>query len=176
MSRIGETHAVQGSKEFVMLGRPTAEPLARNRRIRRHAGWISAWLAVIALLGGCASTNEADASATGPATVEVVKGTDLSRITLTKAAMDRIDVQFGTVDGDVPTAQVPYSAVLYDPDGATWVFVNPEARTFVREPITVDRIEGDTAYLTAGPPADTKVVTVGAPEIYGAELGVGDDE
>ena len=33
--------------------------------------------------------------------------------------------------------------------------------------------QGTTAWLSAGPPVGTTVVTVGVPELYGAELGVG---
>jgi hypothetical protein len=36
----------------------------------------------------------------------------------------------------------------------------------------VDRIEGDRVLLTDGPPAGTKVVTVGVTEVYGTELEV----
>ena len=42
-----------------------------------------------------------------------------------------------------------------------------------RAPITVDRVDGETAYLVKGPAVGTAVVTVGAPELYGAEYGVG---
>jgi hypothetical protein len=37
----------------------------------------------------------------------------------------------------------------------------------------VDRVDGGTAYLRAGPAVGTMVVTVGVPELYGAEFGVG---
>ena len=77
---------------------------------------------------------------------------------------------------DAAGTQIPYGAVLYDPSGDTWAFVNVEGRSFVRQPITVDHIEGDNAFLKEGPAVGAKVVTVGGAEIYGAELGVGDDE
>jgi hypothetical protein len=35
-------------------------------------------------------------------------------------------------------------------------------------------VDGDTAVLTAGPPAGTEVVTGGASELSGAEVGVGE--
>jgi len=65
--------------------------------------------------------------------------------------------------------------VLYDPDGKTWVFVDRGQLTYVREPITIDRIEGDVVYLSDGPAVGTGVVAVGATELYGAEIGVGDE-
>jgi len=65
---------------------------------------------------------------------------------------------------------VPYSAIVYDTQGNTWVYTSPEALTFVRSPVTVDYIDGDKAILLEGPPVDTAVVTVGAEELYGAEF------
>jgi hypothetical protein len=68
---------------------------------------------------------------------------------------------------------IPYSALLYDPNGGEWMYTNPEPLVFVREKIIVDRIAGDKAILKKGPPVGTKVVTVGVTELYGAETGIG---
>lgn len=68
---------------------------------------------------------------------------------------------------------VPYSALLYDPNGNTWVYKLSEPLTFVRHQVGVDHIEGDMAVLSDGPATGTSVVTVGAAELYGAELGIG---
>ena len=46
---------------------------------------------------------------------------------------------------------IPYAAVVYDADGKTWVYTSPKPLTFVRSPITVARIAGDKAFLSAGP-------------------------
>jgi len=68
---------------------------------------------------------------------------------------------------------VPYAAVFYDLNGKTWVYMNPEPLTFVRASISVDYIDSDLAVLSEGPPSGTGVVTVGSPELYGTEFGVG---
>jgi len=68
---------------------------------------------------------------------------------------------------------VPYSAVLYDVHGETWVYTNPAPLTFVRHLINVDYIEGDQAILLEGPPAGTSIVTVGVAELFGLEFGIG---
>lgn len=68
---------------------------------------------------------------------------------------------------------VPYASVIYDLQGDTWTYISPEPLVFVRHRITVDYIDGDLAVLLDGPPAGTAVVTVGAAELFGAELGVG---
>jgi hypothetical protein len=38
--------------------------------------------------------------------------------------------------------------------------------------VDVDRIQGTRAFLSRGPAAGTRVVTVGAAEVYGTELDV----
>ncbi|UUZ63703.1 hypothetical protein LP417_31055 [Polaromonas sp. P1-6] len=65
---------------------------------------------------------------------------------------------------------VPYSAVYYDGKGAAWVYVNTKPLTFERQRIGVERVVGDLAVLSDGPPVGTPVVTVGASLLYGAEI------
>ena len=111
-----------------------------------------------------------------PATVEHVSGSDVYRVTFTPKAMERTDVQTTKVkramNGTARTV-VPYSSIIYDPHGGTWVYTSPEERTFVRHKIVVDDIEGDKVYLKDGPAVGTVVASVGVAEIYGAEFAVG---
>jgi hypothetical protein len=145
----------------------------RPRDLRR---WAVVLILATSLVAACKGQSAEEPAASGAATVEPVKGTDTSEVTLTEDAARRLDVQTAAVSSTGAGTQIPYAAVLYDPNGKTWAFVNLEGRTFVRESITVDRIDGERAFLKAGPAAGAKVVTVGGAEIYGAELGVGDDE
>ena len=112
-----------------------------------------------------------------PATVEAVAGTDLSRVTLTEEGAGRLGIRTARVapaTGSGPArTTVPFTAVLYDANGQAWVYTTVGGNAFVRAPITVDRVDGEAAYLLAGPAAGTTVVTVGVPELYGAEFGVG---
>jgi len=66
---------------------------------------------------------------------------------------------------------VPHGAVIYDAHGKTWVYANPEPLVFVRQPISIDYIEGDRAVLSDGPAPGTAVVMVGASELFGTEHG-----
>lgn len=68
---------------------------------------------------------------------------------------------------------VPYSAVIYDPQGNTWVYITIGPLAYVRYPITVDDIDADLAILSQGPPIGTEVVSVGIIELYGIETGIG---
>lgn len=84
----------------------------------------------------------------------------------------RVWIQLSLVGGGVSRKIVPYAAVIYDVNGQTWVYTNPEPLTFIRQSISIDYIKGDSAFLTEGPVAGTEVVVVGGAELYGAETGV----
>ena len=71
---------------------------------------------------------------------------------------------------NTPKKVVPYSAILYDLTGDTWVYTNPEPSVFVRERVDIERIDKDLAVLNTGPAVGTQVVTIGAAELYGAEF------
>jgi hypothetical protein len=101
------------------------------------------------------------------------------RITLTADAAQRIGLETETVrllPGTNRTAQrlvVPLAAVLYDPDGATWVYAQTAPLAFERARVVVSGLVGDTlAVLRAGPSAGTVVATIGAAELRGSENGV----
>jgi hypothetical protein len=108
-----------------------------------------------------------------PATIKKIEGSDLSSVTLTEHAMKRLDVKTDQVRAQGGQMVVPYSALIYDPKGQTWVYTNPQPRTFVRHKVDIDRIKGDMVVLNDGPPAGTTIASVAVAEIYGAEFKVG---
>jgi hypothetical protein len=112
------------------------------------------------------------APADDPAVLTEVPGTDLHRITLTAHAVERLGLKTEATATDPQTQKltVAYFAILYDATGKTWVYTNPEPQVFVRQSITVERINGDVALLADGPPPGTVVVTTGAEELFGAEF------
>jgi hypothetical protein len=131
-------------------------------------------------LGGCdrvTGVAGAGGEAQPPVVVEQVAGSDVARLTLSDRAVERLGITTVPV-ASVGSAslEVPYSAVVYDPDGAAWVYTNPEPRTYVRAAITIASVEGDRVTLSAGPTPGTPVVTVGAPELVGAEAGISGEE
>ena len=126
-------------------------------------------LMVVAVgLAACGPETAANTEKVNPSTLEEIEGSELKRVILTEKAAERIGVETVQVDGN----SVPYSAVIYDIEGNTWVYTNPSALTFVRAPIVIDHIEGDQAFLTQELDTTDPVVTVGVIEIYGAETGV----
>ena len=99
-------------------------------------------------MAACADKSATEEEGGGAATIEPIEGTDLSTVTLTAEAAQRIDLQTAAIEEASGNTQIPYAAVLYDPDGATWAFVKADGLTFQREPITVDHIDAGVAFLT----------------------------
>jgi len=157
---------------------------ARSKLLRRSSSILGVVvltaaliLAGIELFGGAQETVAAPPG-NEPASVEPIEGSVVSRLTLTQRATQRLGIRTTLLrrapgGGETGRTLVPYSALIYEPDGGTWVYTNPSKLVFVRAKVTVDRIEGDRALLTSGPPIGTSVVTVGSAELYGAEFGVG---
>jgi len=133
-------------------------------------------LALLIIIGlqltACASAS-APEEENKPVTLEPIAGTDLNRLTLTEKAAERLGLETAPVvsqqvDG-ADRLVVPYAALLYDPSGQAWVYVNVEPLVFMRQAITVDSINGNDVVLSEGPEAGTNVVTLGATELYGSE-------
>jgi hypothetical protein len=138
---------------------------------------------------GRAPATEDGEAASGEARVVQLQGADQRRVFLPRQAAERLGIQTAEVRDTRVAAKpaaigqrrgpaamrktIPYAAVLYDEHGDTWVYTSPAPLTFVRERIGVDYVSGDLAVLFKGPPAGTRVVIVGAPELLGAELGGG---
>jgi hypothetical protein len=136
----------------------------------RRWNWVT--LVAVLILSACAGAPSDEHVIDEPVTVEPIKGQDVSRITLRASAAKRLDIQTAAVEitGNVMT--VPSAAVLVDPTGTFWVYTNPTPLVFVRHRVGIDHEEGDKTFLTEGPPAGTKIVTVGVAELYGSETGV----
>ena len=119
------------------------------------------------LLSGC-GPKESTTEKISPSQLEEIDGSELKRVILTEKAAERIGVETVASSG----TEVPYAAVIYDIEGNTWIYTNPEPLTFVRAPIEIDHIEGDTAILAESLPSELNVVTVGVAELWGTETGV----
>ena len=144
----------------------------------KHLSVAGLVIGAAAILAGCATAAPAEAP---PALIKPVAGSQIPQLQLTERAVQRLGLvtqpvrQTGTA-GHAAREIIPYSAVVYDTDGSTWTYVNTAARTYERKPITVTEIDGDVAQLSAGPPAGTPVVTVGAAELLGTEYNISGEE
>ena len=109
-----------------------------------------------------------------PARVEAMAGGAIKKVTLTPKAAERLGIQIDEVRVD-PSGRriVPYASLLYDLTGNTWVYVSTDPLTFFRGAVKIDTIKGENVYLNDGPPAGTKVLAAGVPQVFGVEVGVG---
>jgi hypothetical protein len=82
----------------------------------------------------------------------------------------RVRVELPFAGNEEKQKNVPYSAVYYDGKGTPWVYVNTKPLTYERQRIGVDRVVGDLAVLSEGPPVGTPIVTVGASLLFGTEI------
>ena len=132
--------------------------------------------ALLGTLPACAATPAASSSsvqlANDPAKVEKNASTGIAKITLNARAVQRLQLKTDTVKPGATGTEVllPYAALLYDANGKTWVYTNPEERVYQRQAVTVAKVEAGIVTATAGPPAGTAIVTVGAAELFGAEF------
>jgi hypothetical protein len=142
--------------------------------MNRKRRWGAAlWLVAVLLLSACAEPPSEEHVIDEPVTLERIDGTDLSRVILPARAAERLGIDTAPVERAGKRLVVPSAAVLVSPNGVFWVYTNPKPLVFVRDEIAIDFEDGDQAFLSDGPPPGTRVVTVGVPELYGAEFGIG---
>lgn len=109
---------------------------------------------------------------------ELIKGEDgINTVILTEKASERLQMEsVPIVEEEINGSThlvVPYHALIYDNNGGTWVYVNPEPLTYKRAEVTVDHIEGDKVVLSNGPEVGTQVAIASVAELYGTDTGVG---
>jgi hypothetical protein len=86
------------------------------------------------------------------------------------AVNKRMRVELPLAGDDGKRKVVPYGAVYYDATGQPWLYVAQQPLVFERQRIAIERIAGNLAALSEGPPVGALVVIVGAPLLYGAEI------
>jgi hypothetical protein len=156
-------------------------PYYPSRRRRRWlmgiASMVVAGLTAFAVYDGVAASPKAAAVAEAdrPAVVEPIGKTGRNRVMLIPEAVKRLGITTAAVSSAVVRGEqrrvMPYAAVLYDTNGATWTYTSPKRFVYVRHDIRIDGIEGELAVLAAGPNVGVHVVTVGAQELWGIEYG-----
>jgi hypothetical protein len=139
------------------------------------AGVAIATLILVQSADGDATADTLAAATEEPAHVEHVEDSDIARVTLTEDAAERIGLESepARAGGGGAGIVVPYSALLYDAAGKTWVYTRSDDLVFERAAVTVRSIRGERVLARRGPEPGTDVVVIGAAELWGAELGVG---
>jgi hypothetical protein len=128
-------------------------------------------VAVSACLTGCSQTTATHTpykpAKVGPATAAGVKP-----VTFTAEGARRIGLATSAISGAGGSLVVDYTALIYDSAGGSWVYTIPEPLTYLRTPVKISTIDENRAFLANGPVAGTPVVTTGAAQVYGEELGI----
>lgn len=152
----------------------------RLRAASRTAGVRGPVLGILlACLAACGPHQEVGATRAEPFTAVPIAGSKLVQLRLEPAAVQTLGIRtatVGVVPGSTgPTLSFPSAALMYGPDGASFVYVSPAANTYARHAVTVDHVDGDDAVVREGPEQGTTVVTQGAAELMGMEFGLEDE-
>lgn len=141
----------------------------------------TAALATLLVAGGLAASGcgegtthgaGAPSAAEEPATLQKAADGGPGIVVLSEKAQQRLEIRTTAVAGAGGSLSVPYGAVVYEPDGSSWAFVETKERTYQRAPLTIAGISGDQVTVSSGPPAGTPVVSQGAAELVGVETGI----
>ncbi|MBO0869798.1 MAG: hypothetical protein J2P15_14660 [Micromonosporaceae bacterium] len=71
----------------------------------------------------------------------------------------------GTTNHEV----IPATGIVYDPTGASWIYVSVRPLVYLRTPVVIDHIDRGLAYVDDAPPKGVAVVIAGAAGIYALE-------
>jgi hypothetical protein len=128
-----------------------------------------------AALAGCGSSGEPSIQPSSK--LVPMRGNPAGKIVLTAQGAQHLGLQTAAVRSiaaapGAASAVIPFASVVYAPSGQTYAFIREGPLTFAEVPITIDHIDGDSVYLLKGPHAGSRVVTVGAEELFGVQTGV----
>ena len=150
-------------------------------KLRGLAASLTVLAAITVSASGCSAAGASNEENPETAVkVETAQEGQPARITVSQRAEQRLGLRTEPVrpltGATGATEVIAYSAVVYDEDGKSWTFSAPSPRTYIRVPIVISSITGQTVQLKSGPPVGTQVVVVGAPELVGAEAGISGEE
>ena len=144
--------------------------------------WVTATVMLLTLgAAGCATAASSTTQNDGAVPVQLAEpdARGVQTVSLSSEAAERLSIltqpvraaRSATRAGQ-PERTIPYAALVYDQDGKTWTYVTSHPLTYRRAPVTVDHIDGGTAYLSSGPSVGSAVVTTGSEELLGAEYKI----
>jgi hypothetical protein len=77
------------------------------------------------------------------------------------------------LNGTAESLVVPWSAILHDTAGGTWVYENISPQVYTRRRVEILHVVNALAVLNRGPAPGARIVTAGALELFGTEFGAG---
>jgi hypothetical protein len=134
----------------------------------------SAALLITIAVAGLAGCSSSSSSASPPPPAHLTAGSHGAvSVVLTPLGAQRTGVRtaVATRAGRSGQTVVPYSALLYQPDGSSVIYTVTGPLTYTLVSVTVASVQGSQVYLTGLAPGTT-VVTVGGEELLGVQDGV----
>jgi hypothetical protein len=145
---------------------------SKTRLRRAFQGFVVAVVATASLVG-CAEIEVPLAEPYEPAHLESTGPDQPARVILTEEAQHRVQLQTTLVKPHGADVSLDHAALVYDKKGKPWVFTVIGPLTYIRAAVGIKEVnENNVVILSSGPPAGTEVVTVGAIELWGTELGI----
>ena len=95
----------------------------------------------------------------------------LKNVDSTLRPMQRITVTLNTLSKTDNKLTIPYSAVVYDIYGGSWVYMQQSKNSYERKRVFLDHISDRQAIINEGPAANSKIVINGALELFAVETG-----
>ena len=95
----------------------------------------------------------------------------LKNVDSTLRPMQRITVTLNTLSKTDNKLTIPYSAVVYDIYGGSWVYMQQSKNSYERKRVFLDHISDRQAIINEGPAENSKIVINGALELFAVETG-----
>ncbi len=133
--------------------------------------------AAVQTLGAPSSTSRLARPVVSPPTADVATSTvdqfyALSNDDGSLRPGERVSVQL-PLRGAAESLVVPWSAVVFDAYGGSWVYEAVGSGVYTRRRVEARRFAGDRAVVTRGLATGGRVVAIGAGELFGTEFGAG---
>lgn len=85
--------------------------------------------------------------------------------------MQRVSVSLISHSQSIQALTIPWSAVVFDIYGGSWVYTQQSTNVYERKRVFLDHVVGQQAVISEGPPEGSRVVVNGALELFGVETG-----
>jgi len=172
--QVADGQAVSGGAPLLELV-ATDAPWVRVPVLAADLGQMVAGAAEVTPLAGAAPVVHAEPVAGPPVSDPVAGSLDLYFALPELGGLrlgERVVVTVPT-RAAVESLVVPWSAVVHDISGGTWLYEQVGPQQFVRRRVELLAVTGEVAALARGPQVGAQVVTHGASELYGVEFGAG---
>ena len=138
------------------------------------------FLFIVALVQREAGANDKAVTSpkTSPYRIEERQGESTPAIVLERNAIERLhitSIKLPRSRNQPEELRVPSSSVIYDSQGATWVYAQEGKGSFYRVKVILKRVESNAALVTflGEKIVPSMIVDSGVSSLYGTETGVG---